>query len=83
MYQIRSPSPQSIANARRRLGSAERSVELLRSILTEAAPASEAATSVRAWLNERERSLYCRRLELDALLRQRRQALPLTRGDLR
>jgi hypothetical protein len=66
------PSPESIASARRSLGTAEASVEILRSILAEAAPASVLARTARAWLDQRERSVFCRRLELDALLRERR-----------
>jgi hypothetical protein len=76
MSEILFPSPQSIARARRKLGCAETSVAILRSIVSETAPASVAARTAREWLHERERSVFCRRLELDALLRERRAAPP-------
>ena len=79
MYQPRAPFPEAIASARRRLGTAQRSVEILRSILVEAEPASTLAETVRDWLHERERSVYSRRLELEALLRERRQPPPPAR----
>jgi hypothetical protein len=67
------PLPEAIASARRSLGVAEESVAILRSILAEAPPASPVAWTARAWLSQRERSVFCRRLELDALLRERRR----------
>jgi len=72
MHHQRASFRDPIASARRRLGTAELSVEILRSILGEADPASPVARTAREWLHQRERSVFCRRLELDALLRERR-----------
>ena len=70
------PTRQTIAKARQRLGAAELSVEILQTFVSEAAPESLVAGTARAWLHERERSVYSRRLELDALLKARREADP-------
>jgi hypothetical protein len=83
MYQPHLPSPDSIASARRKLGTAELSVDILQSILSEAPPASVVAKTARAWLHERERSVFCRRLELDALLKERRSPQRAARTWLR
>ncbi len=68
------PTRQTITKARERLGAAEASVEILRSIVADAD--SVAAGIARPWLHECERSVFCRRLELEALLRARREASP-------
>jgi hypothetical protein len=73
--------PDKIASARRRLRRCEAGVELLRTLLTELPPRSPAYAVGRSWLHELERSCFCRRLELDELLRARRVGPELNAGE--
>jgi hypothetical protein len=64
--------PDTIASAQRRLRRCEAGIALLQDLLAGLTPRTRGYDAVLTWLHELERSRFCRRLELDALSRERR-----------
>jgi len=62
--------------ARARLANAERCVEIQRAILSNLPVATKAFDLALALLQQLERSVFCRRLEFDAVLKSARRASP-------
>jgi exonuclease VII small subunit len=68
----RFPDPPPISQALQRAATAERLVEHLRALLGELDRSTAAYDLALAWLKECERAAFNRRLELEALLKERR-----------
>lgn len=73
--------PELVAGARWRLDRCERALGALRDLLGELTRNTPAYAAALTWTEEVERSCFCRRLELEELLRERRtaQIIPLRR----
>ena len=65
-----------ILAARRRLDRADVQVELMRSILGATRRGTPSHEMTLRWLHELERSRFCRALELDGLMKERREHGP-------